>query len=124
MNHLLIVLHPPGDGDAAARALRDAEQALARGEGVRQVFFYAEGVRVLQRDPPPSARPAHERWRAFAQAHEVPILACSSAARRRLLVDDDGAPTSGAATSIARIGSLGQLMVAMADAGRVTTYAN
>jgi len=114
----LIVLNAPWQGQAAQSAYRFAEAVLAGGHELRQVFFYGDGAQALSAG---SRRAADQpdldgAWRALAARHGVSILACTTAAERR------GATASGAGA--AQPGTLGQLLLAMADSDRVLTFAD
>ena len=112
----LIVLKAPWQGQAAQSAYRFAEAVLASGHELRQVFFYGDGALALTAGGRAADQPDLDgAWRALAARHGVSILACTTAAERR------GA-TAGAGA--AQPGTLGQLVLAMADSDRVLTFAD
>ena len=115
----LIVLNAPWQGQAAQSAYRFAEAVLASGHELRQVFFYGDGALALTAGGRAADQPdLDEAWRGLAGRHGVSILACTTAAERR------GTTGAGAGTGAAQAGTLGQLVMAMADADRVLTFAD
>lgn len=115
MQFVLVVLGAPGGGGASASALRFARAALAAGHALRQVFFHGEGARAAAAVDAAGAPAECAGWRELA-ARGVPLLACQTALSRRGLVADPGAPV--------RPGSLGQLLAALPQDGRVITFAD
>lgn len=112
----ILVTAPSVGGSGAAAALRFARAALAAGHGVRQVFFHGDGVGALVAvDPPGGAPDLAAGWAELASAHGFPLLACETALARRGL---DRVVAAGPV----RPGTLGQFMVAVADAGRVVQF--
>ena len=113
----LIVLNAPWQGQAAQSAYRFAEAVLASGHELRQVFFYGDGALALTAGGRAADQPdLDEAWRGLAGRHGVSILACTTAGERRGVA----ASRAGAAQP----GTLGQLVVALAEADRVLTFAD
>jgi tRNA 2-thiouridine synthesizing protein D len=112
----ILVTAAPVGGSGAAAALRFAGAALAAGHQVRQVFFHGDGVGELAAHGLGGAAPDLDAgWAALAATHGFPLLACETALARRGL-------DRLAATGAVRPGTLGQFMVALADAGRVVQF--
>ena len=113
----LIVLNAPWQGQAAQSAFRFAEAALLAGHELRQVFFHGDGAQALVAGSRGADQADLERaWRELGTRHGIAILACATAAERR------GIASEGAGA--AKAGTLGQLMMALADSDRVLTFAD
>lgn len=112
----ILVTAPPVGGSGAAAALRFAGAALAAGHRVRQVFFHGDGVGALAvHDVGGGAPDLGAAWAALAATHGFPLLACETALARRGL-------DRLAAVGPVKPGTLGQFMVALADADRVVQF--
>ena len=123
MVYSLIVLNAPWQGQAAQSAYRFAQAVLAAGHELRQVFFYGDGALALRPGSVAADRPDLDRdWRELGSRHGVAILACTTAAERRGLAS--AAAGEGRRPGAARAGTLGQLMLALADSDRVLTFAD
>ena len=117
----LIVLNALSQGQAAQSAYRFAEAVLAAGHELRQVFFYGDGAGALRPGVGAADRPdLGLAWRDLAARHGVSILACTAAAERRGI----DLAAADARPGAARPGTLGQLMLALADSDRVLTFAD
>lgn len=91
MNYVLAVKGDVYGSQAAFLAYQVAEQLLASGHHIRQIFFFQNGVSNANGlvDPASDEVNLVERWQQLAQAHSLSLHLCISAAQRRGIVEEN-----------------------------------
>lgn len=117
MNYVLAVKGEVYGAQAAFLAYQVAEELLAQGHRIRQIFFFQNGVSNANALVSPASDEINlvEKWQQFATTHNVPLHLCISAAQRRGIVEQnlaDGFVLAG----------LGEFSQAVLTADRLLTF--
>jgi tRNA 2-thiouridine synthesizing protein D len=129
MNFTLIVHSSPESGGGALSALRFAEAAHRNGHGVRQVFFYHDGVlnALASRVSPQDETDLVMAWQSLAATTGVQLAVCIAAASRRGVLNPDEADRLDRMPTLAppfELVGLGQLVEAVMNDGSCITFAD
>ena len=119
----------PYASQASRSALRFAEAALARGHGIRRVFFYHEGVLTAGNHgvAPQDEEDIHAGWVALQEAHGTELAACIANSLKRGMLDEGERdrhekPSATVHPRFTVVG-LGQLIDAVVTCDRFITFA-
>ena len=128
MIYSILVLSSPLSGQGARNAAAFAQAVIARGHGLRRVFFLDDGTYVGGALPvfPQDEANRLQPWVELAEQHDVELALCISSALRRGILDaaeanrhDKSAASMHHAFTIA---GLGQLADACANSDRMVTF--
>lgn len=89
MIYSLVVTAAPGAGHASVTAARFATAVLARGHGLRRVFFLDDGALngLSSAVTPQDETSPLDLWVGLAGEHSVELILCISSALKRGLLD-------------------------------------
>lgn len=81
-NYLLLVQANPDDTQTGLHALEQAEQLVAQGQHISQVFFYGQGVLYANHFLSfPSGLPnLQAAWQQLSNRHNIPLVVCATVA--------------------------------------------
>jgi len=98
-------------------ALAFAEEALAQGHQILQIFFQSDGVHQANRlgAPPPAEFNAAGAWSEFAASRNIDLVLCGTAGLRRGVREANLAPGF-------RISGVGQWLEASLQADRIIIF--
>ncbi len=128
MKYAILINSNPDTSASAISAYRFAQAALDAGHDILRVFFYQEGIyhALRYRTAPDDECNLTQAWQTLAQAFELDLVVCVSAAQRRGLLNPDEAKRQGKQDDDLaagfRIGGLGQWLEAMLAADRVIEF--
>jgi tRNA 2-thiouridine synthesizing protein D len=127
MQLAIVVYSAPEHGQSAWSAFKFATAALEAGHQLYRVFFYHDGVyNGADNHLPPQDECALPRcWQQLAQAHDLDLVVCVSAAKRRGIFNDAEAKRQGSAANLINefdLSGLGQYTDALLKADRTITF--
>ncbi|GFD70453.1 sulfurtransferase TusD [Alteromonas sp. KUL156] len=95
----ILITSSPFDGDAALRALGFIQGVIDNGDVVNNVFFYSEGVHHTNSLMLNTGDELFvlDDWKALADAHNIKLLVCITAAVKRGIVSELEAKENGIA---------------------------
>jgi len=95
----ILITSSPFDGDAALRALGFIQGVIDNGDVVNNVFFYSEGVHHTNSLMFNTGDELFvlDDWKALADAHNIKLLVCITAAVKRGIVSELEAKENGIA---------------------------
>ena len=113
-----LVVHGPHQGQHSYSALQFCRAALQQGHQVRQVFFYGDAVAHgnAHLEIPSDEINMQQRWQAFADEHNIPLVICATVASRHG-IDESKNLASGFVAS-----GLTEYMEAVVDSDRLVQF--
>ena len=129
MSKFIIQVNGPAYGTSSSiNALRFTQAAIAAGHQVICVFFYQDGVYNSTDLNLPAADENNviSDWKQLAQAHQVPLVNCVSAALRRGIISEQDAHENGLSHwNVGKsfiMGGLGELITGIESADRLISF--
>lgn len=91
MNYVLAVKGDVYGSQAAYLAYQVAQELLAQGHCIRQIFFFQNGVSNANKfvDPASDEINLVEKWQMLAEMHRLPLHLCIAAAQRRGITEQN-----------------------------------
>ncbi|GIU07900.1 sulfurtransferase complex subunit TusD [Shewanella morhuae] len=129
MSKFIIQVNGPAYGTSSSiNALCFTQAALAAGHQVICVFFYQDGVYNSTDLNLPAADENNviSDWKQLAEAHQVPLVNCVSAALRRGIISEQDAHENGLSHwNVGKsfiMGGLGELITGIESADRLISF--
>lgn len=126
MRYVIAVKSPIFSSQGSTLAYQFAEQLIAQGEQIDQIFFFQNGVDNANKLVNPASDEVNllKNWQNLAQSHCLSLHLCISAAQRRGIVDESTTPIS-EQTNLAEgfvLAGLGEFTQATLKADRLITF--
>lgn len=128
MKFAIVVQGNPYASQSCHSALSFAQAVVDGGHELLRVFFYHDGVLVANHmtAPPQDEMDIGAAWQAFAESHDIELVACIASCLRRGILDETEAGRYEKTTATIApgfvISGLGQLVDATINADRVVTF--
>ena len=128
MKFVIVVQGNPYASQSCHSALSFAQAVVDGGHELLRVFFYHDGVLVANHMTAPAQDEMDigAAWQAFAESHDIELVACIASCLRRGILDETEAGRYEKTTATIApgfvISGLGQLVDATINADRVVTF--
>ncbi len=126
--NFVLLINSDVNSQGSHSALAFANELIAQGQHIKQVFFYQDGVTNTNSLCSPASDEINlvEQWQTLHQTHNVELVSCVAASLRRGIVDKQLATeqhlTSDNLAQGFRLGGLGEFVEASSHADKLIQF--